>query len=211
MVNSSLRRFRLCSVLAAILFAGTAAQPQDAAKAETSGALPPGYSSSVTGGIHDFDFYSGAWTVHSKGLKARNAGSKEWNDFTSVTCVTPYLSGGANASEMYSPASGNSGLTLRTFDLEKKQWMVHYISNKTGTLDAGMFGGFDGTQGKFFGEDTDNGHPIKARVAWSVVDRDHVHWEQAFSYDNRTWETNCISDMTRADPATTCKDGHPKR
>lgn len=73
-----------------------------------------------------------------------------------------------------------------------------------------MFGGFDGTQGKFFGEDIDNGQPIKARILWTEIDHDHVHWEQAFSYDNRAWEVNWISDMTRENPSTTCEDGHPK-
>jgi hypothetical protein len=88
-------------------------------------------------GIHDFDFYFGAWTVHSKGLKTRNAGSNGWKEFSSVICVTPYLNGGANVSEMYSPASGSSGLTLRTFGWEKQQWSVHYISNKTGQFGCG--------------------------------------------------------------------------
>jgi hypothetical protein len=172
--------------------------------------FPPGYSTGITGGIHDFDFYIGAWTVHSRGLKARNVGSSDWKEFTSEICVTPYLEGGANVSEMYSPASGNSGLTLRTFDVGKQQWAVHYISHKTGELDAGMFGGFAGSQGKFFGADTDNGQPIKARILWTRVDQDHVRWEQAFSYDNRTWETNWISEMSRADPAASCDHGHPK-
>lgn len=202
---------RLCGALMVIFLAATVAAPQKmASSAGSDTTAPPGYSTTVTGGIHDFDFYFGAWTVRSRGLKARNAGSKDWRDFTSIICVTPHLNGGANVSEMYSPASGSSGLTLRTFDVQKKQWSVHYISDKTGQMDPGTFGGFDGTQGKFFGEDVDNGQPIKARIAWTVTDHDHVHWEQAFSYDNRTWETNWISDMTRADPATICDDGHPK-
>jgi hypothetical protein len=95
-------------------------------------------------------------------LKTRNAGSNDWKEFSSVSCVTPFLNGGANVSEMYSRASGSSGLTVRTFDVQKKQWLVHYIGGKTGQLDPGMIGGFDGNQGQFFGEDVDNGLPIKA-------------------------------------------------
>jgi hypothetical protein len=194
-----------------ILFAAAVAEPQGTATSSGSSAtLPPGYSTSVTGRLHDFDFYVGAWTVRSRGLKARNVGSKDWKEFSSVICVTPYLNAGANVSEMYSPASGSSGLTLRTFDLEKQQWSVHYMSSKTGRLDPGMFGGFDGAQGKFFGVDVDNGQPIRARILWTEVDHDHVHWEQAFSYDNRTWEMNWISDMIRANPSTTCEDGHAR-
>jgi hypothetical protein len=212
MAKPILRLFQLWGVLGGILLAVTVAESQTAVtSAGASNTLPPGYSTSVTGEIHDFDFYSGAWTVRSRGLKARNVGSKDWKEFSSVTCVTPYLNGGANVSEMYSPASGSSGLTLRTFDLEKKQWSVHYISNKTGQLEAGVFGGFDGAQGKFFGADVDNGQPIKVRILWTQIDHDHVHWEQAFSYDNRSWEVNWISEITRGNPSTTCEDGHPKR
>jgi hypothetical protein len=206
MANPVVQFLRMGAVLGMALLPAVAQ-----AQKETADAMPPGYSTSVTGGIHDFDFYAGAWTVRSRGLKARNVGSKDWKEFSSVICVTPYLSGGANVSEMYSPASGSAGLTVRTFDVEKKQWSVHYISGKTGQLDAGAFGGFDGTKGKFFGVDTDNHQPIKVRVLWTAVDHDQVHWEQAFSYDDRTWEVNWISDMTRANPATTCEDGHPKR
>ncbi|HXN72140.1 MAG TPA: hypothetical protein VN861_06265 [Candidatus Acidoferrales bacterium] len=199
------------TTLVMILLAGTVAESHRAALDRGSNdAVPPGYSTAVTGGIHDFDFYSGAWTVRSRGLKARNVGSKDWKKFSSTICVTSYLNGGANVSEMYSPALANSGLTLRTFDLKKRQWEVHYVSGKTGQVDAAMFGGFDGTQGRFFGEDVDDSQPIKVRIVWTKTDHDHVHWEQAFSYDNRTWETNWLSDMTRANPSTTCEDGHPR-
>jgi hypothetical protein len=210
MAKPGVQFLRLCNILGLILLAANVAEPQKTpTRAGANDTLPPGYSTSVTGGIHDFDFYIGAWTVHSRGLKARNVGSKDWREFSSVICVTPYLNGGVNVSEMYSPASGSSGLTLRTFDLEKRQWVVHYISNKTGQLDPGMFGGFDGSQGEFFGADVDNGKPIKARILWTETDHDHVHWEQAFSYYNRTWETNWISEMTRASPSSTCEEGHP--
>lgn len=202
---------RLCGVLMVILIAATVAEPQKSATNGGSGAaVPPGYSATVTGGIHDFDFYLGAWTVRSRALKARNVGSNDWRDFSSIICVTPYLKGGVNVSEMYSPALGSSGLTVRTFDLQKQQWSVHYISNKTGQMDPGTFGGFNGVRGTFFGEDIDNGEPMKVRITWTDLDNDDVRWKQAFSYDNHTWETNWISEMTRANPSTTCEDGHPK-
>ena len=211
MAKSIAQSLRLCGVLGLILVVAYVLQPQEPPSSAASGSgLPPGYSTTVTGEIHDFDFYFGAWTVHSRRLKARNAGSKDWNELSSVICVTPYLNGAVNVSEMYSTVSGSSGLTLRTFDSEKRQWSVHYISSKTGQLDAGMFGGFDGAKGTFFGADVDSGQTIKARIVWTKVDPDHVRWEQAFSYDNRTWETNWISEMTRANPSITCEGGHPK-
>lgn len=71
--------------------------------------------------------------------------------------------------------------------------------------------GFDGNHGEFYAEDRDNGQPVKVRYTWDKLDNDHARWEQAFSYDNRTWETNWTADFVRADSATTCKGGRPKR
>lgn len=55
-------------------------------------------------------------------------------------------------------------------------------------------GGFQGNHGEFYGDDEDNGHPIKVRYTWDKLDHDHARWKQAFSYDNRTWETNWIGE-----------------
>ena len=207
-----IRRFlEACSVLVAILLAFTLAEPQTRARrAESDISLPPGYSTSVAGGIHDFDYFVGAWTVRQRTLKTRGVGSNEWQEFPSMVCVTPYVNGMVEVSEMYSPTKGSTGFTVRAFDLKKQQWSVHYISSRNGEMDPGVFGGFNGAQGKFYGEDVDNGRPIKAQITWTELDHEHARWEQAFSYDNHTWETNWIAEFTRADPSTTCEGGHPK-
>jgi hypothetical protein len=93
------------------------------------GTLPPGYSTSHTGDVHDFDYFVGGWITKQLRLKARGVGSSDWE--------------------------------------------VRYI--------------------------------------WDKIDRDHARWQQAFSYDNRTWETNWIGDFTRADPSKICENGRPKR
>jgi hypothetical protein len=49
------------------------------------------------------------------------------------------------------------------------------------------------------------------RFLWLISDQNHARWEQAFSYDDRTWETNWTADFTRADPARICEGGRPKR
>lgn len=72
-------------------------------------------------------------------------------------------------------------------------------------------GGFQGNHGEFYGDDEDNGHPIRVRYTWDKLDHDHARWKQAFSYDNRTWETNWIGEFVRADPAEVCVNNRPKR
>ena len=78
-------------------------------------------------------------------------------------------------------------------------------------MDTPVVGGFDGVRGEFYGEEEDNGRPVKLRYLWNKRDRDHTRWEQAFSYDNRTWATNWTADFVRADTARVCEAGRPKR
>ena len=175
-------------------------------------ALPPGFTTGRTGDARDFEYFAGAWTTKQHRLKARGVGSKEWEDFPATLCMTPYLGGLATVDELYMPNSGNAGLTLRTFDLEKRQWSIYWVSSASGRLDpVPVVGGFQGNRGEFYGVDEDNHRPIKVRFLWTKVDHDHARWEQAFSYDERTWETNWIADFERADSSKLCEDGRPKR
>jgi hypothetical protein len=143
-------------------------------------------------------------------LKARNVGSNEWDDFPGVQCTTLYLDGLVTADELSLPTKGARGFTVRTFDVEKRQWSIFWIPSSTGKFDEGVFGGFDGNRGEFYGEHIDQGHPVVVRYLWTHADQDHARWEQAFSYDGRSWETNWIADFVRADPATACSGGRPR-
>src|SRR6516164_1268661 len=105
------------------------------AGADMSGqALPPGFTTGRTGDARDFEYFAGAWTTKQHRLKARGVGSKEWEDFPATLCMTPYLGGLATVDELYMPNSGNAGLTLRTFDLEKRQWSIYWVSSASGRL-----------------------------------------------------------------------------
>ncbi|MCY1008343.1 hypothetical protein OV079_22850 [Nannocystis pusilla] len=64
---------------------------------------------------------------------------------------------------------------------------------------------------EFYGPDEDAGRPVAVRYRWTKIDADHARWEQAFSYDGGAWETNWTADFTRADPASVCEAGRPKR
>jgi hypothetical protein len=173
--------------------------------------VPPGYTTAGTGGSHDFDYFQGGWTTHQRRLKERGVGSKEWEEFPATLCMSLYLGGIATVDELYFPTKGWAGLTLRTFDLQKKQWSIYWVSSSSGKLDTPVVGGFDGDHGEFYGEDQDKNRPVKVRFIWNKIDHDHARWEQAFSYDNRTWEINWTADFIRADPSKICESGRPKR
>src|SRR5690349_1654034 len=106
-----------------------------ASSASDSSDGPPGYSMTVTGGSHDFDDLVGGWTTQQRRLKNRGVGSNDWDEFPATECMTLYLDGIATVDELYMPKTGRAGLTLRTFDLEKHQWSIYWVSSATGKLD----------------------------------------------------------------------------
>src|SRR5262245_24363716 len=102
----------------------------------------PGYTTTRTGGPHDFDWVAGAWTTTQHRLKARNAGSQAWDDFPATLCAALYLDGMVTVDELSMPTKSWRGFTVRTFDLAKRQWQIYWVSSKSGRLDPGVVGGF---------------------------------------------------------------------
>ena len=175
-------------------------------------ALPPGYSMTRTGDKHDFDYFQGGWVIKQKRLKTRRPGSSDWEDVPATLCMSLYLDGLATVDELYMPTRKRAGLTLRTFDVNKHQWSIYWVSSASGVLDmVPVVGGFQGNHGEFYGPDEEEHLPIKVRYTWDKIDHDHARWEQAFSFDNRTWETNWVAEFSRADTSQTCQNGRPRR
>ncbi|WP_394846296.1 hypothetical protein LZC95_02380 [Pendulispora brunnea] len=150
------------------------------------------------GDMHDFDFLAGDWTVARRKLKVRGVGSDDWDEFVGTTKTTQYLGGMVSVEESASPTRGSTGVTVNVFNPEKRQWSIYEISGKTGKLEPPNVGSFAGNRGEFYGDDVDDGRPIKVRYIWLKQGPDAARWEQAFSYDNgHTWETNRTSAFTR--------------
>src|SRR5262249_39034863 len=138
------------------------------------------------------------WKVANRRLRQRGVGSHDWDDFPATSLMKLHLGGIANADEIEFPTKGSSGMTVRTFDLEKRQWSIYWISSRTGTLDPPVVGGFEGDRGQFCGDDHDDGRPVKVIFHWLKKGADGAHWDQAFSYDGgKTWETNWMMELTR--------------
>jgi hypothetical protein len=197
--------FTRTALIAAVLIA-TPAAAQEAS-------VPPGFTMERTGSEHDFAYFEGAWTTTQHRLRTRvPPGANDWEDFPGTLCATPYLEGRASVDELYFPTRGHAGFTLRLFDPERRQWSIYWVNSTNGRLDPiPVVGGFEGSRGEFYARDQIEGRPIKVRYLWTLIDRDHARWEQAFSFDDRTWETNWTADFTRADAATLCENGQPRR
>jgi hypothetical protein len=172
---------------------------------------PPGYTLDRTGDLHDFDFIAGGWTVENQRLVTRGAGSHQWDAFPAVDCGQVLLGNVVNVDELHFPTKGWAGVTVRNFDVARKQWSIYWISSRDGKLYPPVHGGFAGDRGEFYGTDDDNGRPVKVRFVWTKAGPDRATWEQSFSYDGKTWEPNWRNQFTRADPATTCDAGRPRQ
>jgi hypothetical protein len=186
-VLSSTRRQVLMSAFAGVsamsFFPRVEAAPSSNAAFPTGDALP-------TGDIRDFDFFVGKWTSVNSRLKQRWVGSEEWDIFPNTVVCESRMGGVVNIDEVVFPTKGWSGMTIRTFDLEKKRWSLYWINSRTGQLFPPVVGGFSGDRGLFYGEDTDEGRPVKVVFRWTRLGPDAAHWEQAFSLDGKQWETN---------------------
>ncbi|WP_431910231.1 hypothetical protein [Nonomuraea jabiensis] len=149
--------------------------------------------------MNDFDFLAGHWDVANRRLVKALAGSDEWDEFPGRSVATRHFDGAASFDEITFPTKGSSGLTVRVYNPESRQWSIYWASSTRGTLDTSpMVGGFEGNRGEFYGEETYEGRRVRCRFIWTVLGPDAARWEQAFSADDGlTWETNWTMDLTR--------------
>ena len=171
---------------------------------------PYRWSPDVKGDVHDFDFIAGEWSVVNHRLLERGVGSQRWETFGAHSRGQVLLGGVANVDEIAFPEKGWSGMTLRNFDAKRGQWEIRWINSCDGRVQAPMFGGFEGATGLFYGDDEDDGRPVKAAFRWMRQDASHARWEQAFSYDGgTTWESNWVMELTSAAPRAPAHGADP--
>jgi len=151
--------------------------------------------------MHDFDFLFGRWRVHNARLRKRLAGCDDWQQFDAIMDCRPILGGMGNIDEFVTDEFGPGvfiGASLRLYDPAENRWSIYWASNRTGTLEPPVSGGFADGTGWFEGDDRHDGVPVRARFTWNVAGADRASWEQAFSADaGKTWETNWRMRLTR--------------
>jgi hypothetical protein len=151
-------------------------------------------------GRNDFDFLIGAWKVHHRMLMARLKGSTDWSEFEGDTVARKILNGLGNLDEniIHMKTGTVHAMTLRLFDPKSKEWSIHWSTDRMGTLDVPMIGGFKDGRGEFYSQETLEGRHVYSRFIWSKIMANSCQWEQALSADGcKTWETNWIMEFTR--------------
>jgi hypothetical protein len=153
-------------------------------------------------GSRDFDFLYGKWSIHNRRLATRLAGSHEWIEFESTNECHP-LPGGLGNEDIYRTTYWPNfvGMTYRFYNPVTRQWALWWIDNRNnlGLLQPPVVGSFNGNIGVFEGPDEFEGKPIVVRFTWTLIDADHLRWEQAFSPDaGKSWETNWTMEVARS-------------
>ena len=149
--------------------------------------------------MNDFDFLAGTWDVANRWLADFLDPGSGWEEFPALSMCSRHFDGSANFDEITFPTKGFSGLTLRLYNPDTKQWSLYWASKRTGTLFPPVVGGFgDDRVGEFFGADTYHDVPILARFRWSGISGNEARWEQAFSTDGgQTWIDNWFMELSR--------------
>jgi len=161
---------------------------------------PPAAGTTASDHQHDFDFEFGAWHTHLRRLVSPLSGSTAWVELDGLSTVRKVWDGNANLGEFAASnaASHIQGLSLRTFNPATQQWNIYWANRKDGAVTtAPMVGRFDNGRGKFYGNDTFAGKPIRVRFIFTERTAQAFQLEQSFSADaGKTWEANWIADFT---------------
>ena len=151
-------------------------------------------------GIDDFDFLIGAWNVKHHRLKARLAGSTEWETADATDNVQKFMNGLGNIGRFEREFDGKPyvGVPIRIFNPETNLWRIYWADSLGFEIEPPVLGGFNDGVGIFLGDDYCEGEPIRVRFKWSGITNNTARWEQAFSADNeKTWEVNSIMEFSR--------------
>jgi hypothetical protein len=190
------------AVMIGLLSLSLAAPGQLTAQSHQDSGSGMSQEKSTIPGLHDFDFLVGHWQVHHRKLKQRLANNHEWIEFEGTLFTQPLMGSYSNVDDtvLNVPGAPYRGVALRSFDPETQQWSIWWLDSRTplGPLDPPMRGSFHNGVGTFYGDDTLNGKPVRARFLWSDITPTSGHWEQAYSPDGgKTWETNWVQDIIR--------------
>ena len=89
-------------------------------------------------------------------------------------------------------------MTLRLYNPETRQWSIRWANAGDGELGLPMVGGFVGSRGEFYNQETLGGRAILVRFIFSDMKPNSFQIEQAFSPDGgKTWEANWIAKFER--------------
>ena len=148
--------------------------------------------------LHDFDFLQGSWRVGNRRLRSLLTGSDDWTEFETRVESRPLLGGRGNTDTYEGVDIDLSAVAFRFLDPATDEWWIYWANGSSGALDPPVIGRMSGDEGRFFGDDTYDGKPIRVRFIWQKLGDGRAEWSQAFSADGeQSWETNWTMSWRR--------------
>jgi hypothetical protein len=113
-------------------------------------------------GFDDFDFLIGEWRITNERLTERLKGSTDWETFPATSKVEKVMRApdgtyGGNLDQMFIPAKGFTGMTLRLYDPATQLWSIYWTDTNTHKLFPPTIGRFEAGHGVFHGDDVEGG------------------------------------------------------
>lgn len=159
-------------------------------------------------GSHQFDFWIGDWSIRQQ-IRTSDGG---WVELPAHTSVRRALGGCALVEHwrgsveffwagMDKPAPMR-GMSVRSFDPKSGKWTIWWMDSMAPSFGKGFSGRFENGKGLFYSEETaSDGSQRLARITFSDIQKDSVHWDLASSHDDgSTWKVIWVMDMHRAAP-----------
>lgn len=160
---------------------------------------PPAEPDRRPAGATYFDFLHGSWSVRNRTLRARLAGSDEWDEWDAELDVIPILQGYGNVDRFRAVVRGEpyEGMTVRVYDPETDRWSMSWVDNRLHRLIPQVGGRMEGWGGEFYGAEEFEGDSVQIRFRWTHEEPGTARWEQAYLTADGAWETNWTMDFER--------------
>jgi len=142
----------------------------------------------------DFAFLDGRWRIRH--LKRRPTG---WDRFDGEARCISILGGIGSVEELLIPARDFSGLGLRMLDVERRQWIDHWVNARSGVVTVpGQTGSFENGVGLFPSTYEEGGRTMHAMGIWDRIGAGACRWRQVYSGDGgKTWDHDWVMHWRR--------------
>jgi hypothetical protein len=127
-------------------------------------------------------------------------GCNEWTEFHGTSTTRKILGGFGNVEDnvLNFPDGQVRAAAFRSFNAKSQEWAIWWLDGRSPhNLDTPVVGTFSGPVGIFLASDSLNGKPISVRFTWHANPGGNPIWQQAFSGDGETWETNWVMEFVR--------------
>jgi hypothetical protein len=160
-----------------------------------------GHMTTETDHSHDWDWLVGEWNVRHRRLKQRLANANDWEEFNGSCTHWLTMNGHGNVDDnvVEIPSGAYRAMGIRAFNPATGKWAIWWLDERSpDRIEPPVYGSFSNGVGRFEGDDTFNGQPIRVYFQWSEITASSARWEQAFSNDGgATWEVNWVMHFSR--------------